>query len=158
MHRSISRWHTPNHSHARTRSRPGQTQVKPRSSPGYRAGICVNTVLFNEFKSCCVLICIYMYTYMYTYMHVYMCTYNLEYCVLVSFKSDRRSQELQYVHHIFQLLPTVTCWSPKDSLDILSGRGNGKSIMSFYVCVLYTLYVILRTVEFCYSVLGTLQN
>jgi len=31
-------------------------------------------------------------------------------------------KELQYVHHIFHLLPTITCWSPKDVLEILTNQ------------------------------------
>jgi len=40
-------------------------------------------------------------------------------------QQQQQQQLLQYVHHIFHLLPTLTCWSPTDSLDINAGRTHG---------------------------------
>ena len=48
---------------------------------------------------------------------------------------DKRHQTLQYVHHILHLLPAMTCWSPKDSLELLQGNENNGnlSIVTFMI-------------------------
>jgi len=55
--------------------------------------------------------------------------HTLTYVYTVHTLQDKRLQPqqqlLQYVHHIFHLLPTLTCWSPTDSLDIMAGRMHG---------------------------------
>jgi len=53
-------------------------------------------------------------------------------------QQQQQQQQLQSVHHIFELLPTLTCWSPTDSLDIMAGRSRGltssDSVISLHRC------------------------
>ena len=56
----------------------------------------------------------------------------------------QQQQQLQYVHHIFELLPTLTCWSPRDSLYIIRGRIAGEHNILYVIkqslCVVAFLY------------------
>jgi hypothetical protein len=40
---------------------------------------------------------------------------------------QQQQSQLQYAHRIFELLPTLTCWSPTDSVDIINNRLTGKT-------------------------------
>ena len=40
----------------------------------------------------------------------------------VEFGASSDEDDAQFVHRIFHYIPMLTCWSPKKSLDILTGK------------------------------------
>jgi len=61
---------------------------------------------------------------------------------------QQQQQQLQCVHHVFHLLPTLTCWSPVDILDISAGHTRGLTFNS------HVLMIVSRSVvrEKCFAI------